>query len=77
WDPNTAQAVYIFGGHWLADPVSPPGLQFSDLIGRSSNQELLTGSWRVHLRPDDTVFFRPHQSEALMLQFGDLALHDN
>lgn len=75
-DANTAQAVYIFGGHWLADPVSPPGLQTSDLIGLSSNQELLTGSWRVHLKPDDTVFLRPHQSEALMLQFGDLALYE-
>jgi D-serine deaminase-like pyridoxal phosphate-dependent protein len=75
-DPNTAQAVYIFGGHWLADPVSPPGLQTSGLIGLSSNQELLTGSWRVHLEPDDTVFLRPHQSEALMLQFGDLALYE-
>ena len=75
-DPNTAQAVYIFGGHWLADPVSPSGLQTSDLIGLSSNQELLTASWRVHLKPDDTVFLRPHQSEALMLQFGDLALYE-
>ena len=76
-DPNTAQAIYIFGGHWLADPVSPPGLQTSDLIGLSSNQQLLTGSWRVHLKPDDSVFFRPHQSEALMLQFGDLALYEH
>jgi len=75
-DPNSAQAIYIFGGHWLADPVSPPGLQTSDLIGLSSNQELLTGSWRVHLKPDDSVFLRPHQSEALMLQFGDLALYE-
>ena len=75
-DPNTAQAIYIFGGHWLADPVSPPGLQTSGLIGLSSNQELLTGSWRVHLKPDDSVFLRPRQSEALMLQFGDLAVFD-
>ena len=76
-DPNTAQAVYIFGGHWLADPISPPGLQTSGLIGLSSNQQLLTGSWRVHIKPDDSVFLRPHQSEALMLQFGDLALYEH
>lgn len=75
-DPNTAQAIYIFGGHWMADPVSPPGLQYSDLIGHSSNQELLTASWHTHLKPDDSVFLRPHQSEALMLQFGDLALYE-
>ena len=76
FDPNSAQAIYIFGGHWLADPVSPPGLQTSGLVGLSSNQQLLTGSWRVHAKPDDSVFLRPHQSEALMLQFGDLALYD-
>ncbi len=76
FDPNTAQAVYVFGGHWMADPVSPPGLQYSTLVGRSSNQELMTGSWRVHLKPDDTVFLRPHQSEAVLLQFGDLALYE-
>jgi len=76
FDPNSAQAIYIFGGHWLADPISPPGLQTSGLIGLSSNQQLLTGSWRVHVKPDDSVFLRPHQSEALMLQFGDLALYD-
>lgn len=76
-DPNTAQSIYIFGGHWLADPVSPPGLQTLSLIGLSSNQQLYTGSWRVALKPDDMVFLRPHQSEAVMLQFGDCALYQN
>lgn len=75
-DPNSAQAVYIFGGHWLADPVSPPGLEYNALIGRSSNQELLTGSRKVLLAPDDRVFLRPRQSEAVLLQFGDLALYE-
>ncbi len=76
FDPNSAQAIYIYGGHWLADPVSPPGLEYSDLIGHSSNQELLTGSARVQLKPDDYVFLRPRQSEAVLLQFGDLAVYD-
>lgn len=75
-DPNAARAFFIYGGHWLATPVSPPGLQFSDLYGRSSNQEMLTGSTSVALKPDDHVFFRPNQSEAVFLQFGDLALFD-
>ena len=75
-DPNAARAFFIYGGHWLATPVSPPGLQFSDLYGRSSNQEMLTGSTRVALKPDDHVFFRPNQSEAVFLQFGDIALFD-
>lgn len=75
-DPNAARAFFIYGGHWLATPVSPPGLQFSDLYGRSSNQEMLTGSTQVALKPDDHVFFRPNQSEAVFLQFGDIALFD-
>ena len=75
-DPNAARAFFIHGGHWLATPVSPPGLRFSDLYGRSSNQEMLTGSKHVALRPDDFVFFRPNQSEAVFLQFGDIALFD-
>lgn len=76
WDRNTARAYFIHGGHWLAAPVSPPGLQYSSLFGRSSNQELLTGSQTVSLAPDDTVFLRPTQSEAVLLQFGDLAVWD-
>lgn len=75
-DPNAARAFFIYGGHWLATPVSPPGLQFSNLYGRSSNQEMLTGSARVDLKPDDFVFFRPNQSEAVFLQFGDIVLFD-
>ncbi|MFO1255712.1 MAG: alanine racemase [Sphingomonadaceae bacterium] len=75
-DPNTARAFFIYGGHWLATPVSPPGLQFSSLYGRSSNQEMLTGSTHVALKPNDHVFFRPNQSEAVFLQFGDIALFD-
>lgn len=75
-DPNAARAFFIYGGHWLATPVSPPGLQFSTLYGRSSNQEMLTGSVHVALKPDDHVFFRPNQSEAVFLQFGDIALFD-
>ncbi len=75
-DPNTARAFFVHGGHWLATPESPAGLQYSDLYGRSSNQEMLTGSGQVNLQPDDHVFLRPNQSEALFLQFGDIALFD-
>jgi D-serine deaminase-like pyridoxal phosphate-dependent protein len=76
WDRNTTRGFYIHGGHWLAKPVSPPGLQYSKLMGRSSNQELLTGSTLVELKPDDMVFLRPDQSEALFLQFGDIVVYD-
>jgi len=37
---------------------------------------LLTGSTQVDLKADDHVFLRPDQSEALFLQFGDIAVYD-
>lgn len=76
WDPNTARAFYLYGGYWLADPVSPPGLQRNAIWGHSTNQDLLNGSIDVQLAAGDHVFFRPHQSEFVFLQFGDLAVYD-
>ena len=76
-DTNRARAYFIYGGHWLAKPVSPAGLEYSGLFGRSSNQEMLTGSASVTLHQDDYVFLRPDQSEAVLLQFGDLAVYEN
>lgn len=76
FDPKTTQAFFIHGGHWLAKPEFPAGLQYSPMFGRSSNQELLTGGAEVALAPDDYMFFRPTQSEAVFLQFGDIAVFD-
>ncbi|MCI5069731.1 alanine racemase [Acidovorax sp.] len=76
WDINHRTAHFIHGGHWLADPVSPPGLSTSVLMGLSSNQQLLIGSGTQALRPDDMVFFRPRQSEAVLQQFGDIAVYE-
>jgi D-serine deaminase-like pyridoxal phosphate-dependent protein len=75
-NPDTAKGFFIYGGHWLATPESPPGLHYSALYGRSSNQEMLTGPERIRLKPDDHIFLRPNQSEALFLQFGDIILFD-
>ena len=36
YDPNSANSYFIYGGHWLATPVSPPGLQYNSLYGRLS-----------------------------------------
>jgi D-serine deaminase-like pyridoxal phosphate-dependent protein len=77
WDRNSARAFFIYGGHWMAKPVSPPGLEYNAIFGRSSNQEMLTGSTRVQLKQDDYVFLRPNQSEAILLQFGDLVIYEN
>ncbi|MFZ4550410.1 MAG: alanine racemase [Aquabacterium sp.] len=74
WDPNQRASVFTYGGNWLAQPVSPEGLSNSGLIGKSSNQQILVGSGLQGLQPDDFVFFRPTQSEAVLQQFGDIAV---
>lgn len=76
WDANQRQSVFIYGGHWLAQPISPAGLSPSSLIGLSSNQQILLGSGHQQLRPDDFVFLRPTQSEAVLQQFGDIAVYE-
>lgn len=72
-----AQTFYIYGGYWKAHPVSPEGLIQNDLIGRSTNQEILNGAPDIRLTPGDFVFLRPTQSEFVMLQFGDIAIYQN
>jgi D-serine deaminase-like pyridoxal phosphate-dependent protein len=76
WDPNTARTFYTYGGYWHADVISPPGLQHNAIWGHSTNQEMLNGSEQVQLAVDDFVFYRPHQSEFVFLQFGDIAVYD-
>jgi D-serine deaminase-like pyridoxal phosphate-dependent protein len=77
WDPNTSRTVFIYGGNWMADPVDPPGISYNKTFGRSSNQEMLTGGHNLAIAPDEFVFLRPHQSEAVFLQFGDIAVFEN
>lgn len=76
WDVNNQQGYFIHGGNWLAKPVSPQGLALSALYGHSSNQELWLGSPSQKLKANDYVFFRPQQSEAVFLQFGDIVMFD-
>lgn len=77
WDPNYSKTVFIYGGHWLADPVDPPGLSYNSTFGRSSNQEMLNGGPDLEIAADEFVFFRPQQSEAVFLQFGDIAVYED
>ncbi len=76
-DPNLDKTVFIYGGHWLAHPEDPPGLKYNSTFGRSSNQEMLNGGENIDLKPDDFVFLRPTQSEAVFLQFGDIAVYED
>lgn len=77
WNPNYNKTVFIYGGHWLADPVDPPGLSYNPTFGRSSNQEMLNGGPDLAIAADEFVFLRPHQSEAVFLQFGDIAVYED
>ncbi len=72
WDTNQRETYFIYGGNWMAEFESPPGLQSNGLYGRSSNQEMVNGSAAVGLAVDDQVFLRPTQTESVLLQFGDL-----
>ena len=71
-DPNRAVTYFLYGGGWLAKPVSPEGLSDNPLYGFSTNQAMLNGSERTGLHPDDWVFFRPTQSERVLQEFGAL-----
>ncbi|MEK8033184.1 alanine racemase [Ideonella sp. DXS29W] len=77
WDVNQRQALAIHGGHWLAEPVSPPGVSPSGLYGPSSNQQVMVASPSVPLAVGDWLFLRPKQSEAVFLQFGAIVVVDN
>ena len=73
-NPNQAQTFFIYGGNWMADPHSPEGLSKNGLYGKSSNQEMLNGSSVINIDSGDFVFFRPRQSEQVLLQFGEIIL---
>lgn len=72
YDVNKRHHFFIYGGNWLANPISPAGLSANDLYGYSSNQELYTAANDLGLAVNDLIFFRPTQSEAVLKQFGSL-----
>jgi D-serine deaminase-like pyridoxal phosphate-dependent protein len=77
WDVNQSRAWFIYGGNWLADPVSPAGIAPSGLYGTSSNQQVLLGSGAQQLQVDDFIFLRPRQSESVLQQFGDIVVMES
>lgn len=68
------KGCFLYGGHWLARPVYPEGMRGSSFWGQSSNQQFMALPAGCDLKNDDSVFFRPTQSEAVLWQFGDIAL---
>ncbi|MGI9279676.1 MAG: alanine racemase [Endozoicomonas sp.] len=71
---NLEHSFFIYGGWWKAQVCSPMGLKNNSFYGRSTNQELLTGSSSTGLEVDCSVFLRPTQSESVMLQFGQIKI---
>lgn len=71
WDSNQQKVFFAYSGNWMADNESPPGLS-PHFVYVSSNQQGYSGSSSVELGVDDFIFLRPQQSEAVLLQFGDL-----
>ena len=65
-----AQIYYLYGGYWKAKMASPRVV--GEPIYRSTNQTPISASADIDLEVDDYMFLRPTQSEAVMLQFGDL-----
>lgn len=68
---------FLYGGKFMARPVYPPGLKRNGIWGDSSNQQLMAFSPAFPVAPDDHVFFRPTQSEAVLQQFGPLQIMEN
>ncbi len=75
-EPPSETSIFTHGGYWMATPVFPKGLAYNDIFGRSTNQDFMTGPAKLALKPDDCVFLRPHQSEAVFLQFPKVAVFD-
>ena len=73
WDANQAQMYFAYSGNWLAENESPPGI-VPHFAYTSSNQQGYSASKSVDIDVDDFIFLRPTQSEAVLLQFGDLVM---
>jgi len=73
WDANQAQMYFAYSGNWLAENESPPGIA-PHFAYTSSNQQGYSASKSVDIDVDDFIFLRPTQSEAVLLQFGDLVM---
>jgi D-serine deaminase-like pyridoxal phosphate-dependent protein len=69
------KACFLYGGKWHAKPVWPRRMKENAIWGQSSNQQLMALSEDSELKVDDFAFFRPTQSEAVLQQFGDIAVY--
>ncbi len=79
WDVNMEHALYLYGGGWAAEQVSPPGVKMNPLTAGPLNQNLLPNqslyncSSSVKLNVGDFVFFHPQQGDAAF-QFEEIGV---
>ncbi|UTD15712.1 DSD1 family PLP-dependent enzyme [Tenacibaculum mesophilum] len=66
------KSAFIYGGFWKADYYYPIGVKQNNLFGSSTNQTMINVSKNIPLQVDEFVFLRPHQSEFVFLQFGEI-----
>lgn len=69
------KGCYIYGGKWMARPVSPAGLRLNATIGSSTNQQFYALPDDSDAKVDDYAFLRPTQSEFVMQQFGPMQVY--
>ena len=72
FNKKNRQSYFIYGGFWKADYYYPKGISENELYGSSTNQTMINSSSNNELKVDDFVFLRPHQSEFVFLQFGNI-----
>ncbi|TPN70919.1 DSD1 family PLP-dependent enzyme [Mesorhizobium sp. B1-1-1] len=68
------KGCYLYGGKWMAEPVFPEGMETNGLLGLSSNQQFMGLPGDATTRSGDYAFLRPTQSEAVLQQFGSIAV---
>ncbi|REH56298.1 D-serine deaminase-like pyridoxal phosphate-dependent protein [Tenacibaculum gallaicum] len=68
----TKKSAFIYGGFWKANYYYPKGIKQNNLFGASTNQTMINIPKNASLQVDDFVFLRPHQSEFVFLQFGEI-----
>ncbi|MDH6264911.1 D-serine deaminase-like pyridoxal phosphate-dependent protein [Rhizobium sp. SG_E_25_P2] len=71
------EGCFLYGGKWMATAVHPPGMRENLLWGHSSNQQFMALPDGSPVREGDFAFLRPSQSEAVLQQFGAIAVYSD
>lgn len=77
FDAANKQSFFIYGGFWKANYCHPEGMKQNKLFGSSTNQTMVNAPNSVDVDVNDFIFLRPHQSEFVFLQFGNILLTRN